>query len=132
MVTSHKLSSKDETPALEQIKYKSMNARLQYLTHSRPNIANVVGIVAKFQADPEEYHYVVVKRIFRYLKGTSDYDIWYDRGNDFTLCAYTNVDWAGIMDDRKSISGEAFFLGKRLVSSTSKKHNCISQSTKKI
>ena len=42
---------------------------------------------------------------------------------------FTNVDWEGIVDDRKSTSGGAFFLGKRLVSWTSKKQNCISQST---
>ena len=64
--------------------------------------------------------------IFRYLKGTSNYGIWYDRGNDFTLCAYTDTDWAGSMDDRKSTSGGAFFLGGRLVSWLSKKQNCIS------
>ena len=70
MVTGHKLSSKDETPIVKQKKYRSMIGGLQYLTHSRPNIANVVGIVARFQADPKEYHYAIVKRILRYLQGT--------------------------------------------------------------
>ena len=45
--------------------------------------------------------------------------------SDFTLCAYTDVDWAGSMDDRKSTNGGAFFLGGRLVSWLSKKHDCI-------
>ena len=76
---------------------------LQYLTHTRPYIENIAGIVARFQASPKEYHYVVVKSIFRYLKGTSDYSIRYDRSNDFTLCPYTNVDWAGSMDDTKEL-----------------------------
>ena len=71
---------------------------MQYLTHSRPDIANVVGIVARFQADPKEYHYATIKRIFIYLKGTSDYGIWYDRGNDFTLFTYTDSNWVGDMD----------------------------------
>ena len=83
---------------------------LQYLTHTRSNIANSVGIVARFQADPKEYHYATVKRIFRYLKGTSDYGIWYDRGNDFTLCAYTNADWAKSMVERKTLVVEHSFL----------------------
>ena len=73
MVTGHKLFSKDETPAVEKKKYSSMIWGLQYLTHSIPDIENVVGIVARFQVDPKEYHYVVVKRIFRYLKGTSKF-----------------------------------------------------------
>ena len=66
MITGHKLSSKDETPAVEK-KYRSMIGGLQYLTHSRLDIENVVRIVAIFQVDPKEYHYLVVKRIFRYL-----------------------------------------------------------------
>ena len=99
---------------------------LQYLIHRRPHIVNAIGIVARFQADPKENHYIVVKRIFKYLKGTSNYGIWYDRGNDFNLCAYIDIDWAGSMDDRKSTSGGAFFLGGRLVSWLSKKQDCIS------
>ena len=63
------------------------------------------------------------------MKGTSDYGIWYDRSSDFTLCAYTNVDWAGSMDDRKSIGGGAFFVGGILVSWLRKKKYCISHST---
>ena len=53
MVTSHKLSKRNETPAVEQKKYRSMVGGLQYLTHSRLDIANVVGIVPRFQADPK-------------------------------------------------------------------------------
>ena len=73
MVIGHKLSNKDETPIVEQKKYRSMIGGLQYLTHSRLDIENLVGIVARFQDEPKEYHYVAVKRIFRYLKGTSEF-----------------------------------------------------------
>ena len=129
MVTRHKLSTKDETPTIEKKQYKTMIRGLQYLNHTRPNIESEVGIVDRFQDDPKEYHYVAVKRIFRYLKGTSNYEIWYDRSSDFTLCTYTNVDWVGSMDDRKRIKGGAFFLGGRLVSWLRKKKYCISQSS---
>ena len=88
-----------------------MIEELQYLTHTKPNIENVVGIVTRFQVDPIEVHYVVVKRIFRYLKGTSEFGLWYDRSNDFTLSAYTDVDWLGSMNEKKSTSGGDFFLG---------------------
>ena len=83
---------------------------LQYLTHIKLDIANVVGIVARFQANPKEAHYVAVKRIFGYLKRTPSFRLWYERSNDFTLCAYTDVDWASSMDDRKCTSGEALFI----------------------
>jgi hypothetical protein len=131
MITCHKLSRKDETPIVNKKKYRSMIRGLQYLTHTRPAIENAIGIVAIFQSDPKEYHYVVLKRIFIYLKGTSYYGIWYDRSSDFTRCAYTDVDWVGSMDDRKSTNGGAFFLGGRLVSWIRKKDDFISQSTTK-
>lgn len=105
---------------------------LQYLTHTRPNIAHSVGIVERFQAEPRESHYVAVKRILRYLKGTMDYGLWYENSDDFTLCAYTDVDWGGSVDDKKSTSGGAFFLGGKLVSWLSKKQNCTSQSTAEV
>ena len=111
---------------VEKKKYRSMIGGLQYLTHTRPSIENSFGIVAQFQDDTKELHYAIVKRIFRYLKGTSDYGIWYDRSSDFTLCVYIDVDWAGSMDDRKRTSGGAFVLGGRLVSWLRKKHDCIS------
>ena len=46
---------------------------LQFLTHTRLDIENAIGIVARFQVDPREAHYVVVKRIFRYLKRTYEF-----------------------------------------------------------
>ena len=67
-----------------------------------------------------------IKRIIRYLKGTEDYGLWYKKGGNLYLKAFTNVDWARSVDERKSTSGRVFFLGKRLVSWTSKKQDCIS------
>ena len=117
---------------LSRKKYKPIIRGLQYLTHTRPYIENAVGIVASFQVDPKECLFAIVKRIFWYLKGTSNHGIWYDRSNDFTLCAYIDADWVGNMDDRKSTSGGAFFLGGRLVSWLSKKKDCTSQSKTKV
>ena len=94
---------------------------------SRLGIVLVIGIVARFFANPKENHIMVVKRIMRYLKGTEDYGLYYKKNEKFELRAYTDVDWASNIDDRKSTSGGAFFLGKRLVSWTSKKKNYISQ-----
>ena len=68
-----------------------------------------------------------IKRTMRYLKGTKDYGLWYKKGGTLDLKAFTNVDWAGSVDDRKSTSGGALFLIKRLVSWTRKKHNYISE-----
>ena len=72
-----------------------------------------------------------IKRLMRYLNGTEEYGLWYKKGGNLDLKAFTNPNWAGSVDDRKRASGGALFLGKRLVSWTSKKKNCIFQYTTK-
>ena len=103
-----------------------MIGKLQYVVHTRPDIALVIGIVARFLAKPKENHMMAVKRILRYLKGTEDYRLWYKLGGNLDLKVFTDADWARNIDDRKSTSGDAFFLRKRLVSWTSKKKNYTS------
>ena len=93
-----------------------MIGKLQYVVHSRLDIELVVGIVAQFSANPKENRMMVVKRIMRYLKGTKDYGLYYKKNDKFELRAYIDTNWASNIDDRKSTSGGAFFLGKRLVS----------------
>lgn len=56
---------------------------------------HVVCMVARYQFDLKESHIIFVKRIFRYLKGTMDYGLWHPKKDDFMLCAYIDVDWAG-------------------------------------
>ena len=100
MVTGCNLTKNDGSPSIVQTRYKSLIGRFQYLMHTRPNIANVVGTVASYQADHKESHLVAVKRIFKYLKGTLEFGLQYDKSNDFTLYAYTYADWEGNIDDK--------------------------------
>jgi hypothetical protein len=58
---------------------------LLYVTTSRPYVMQEVGQVARFQATPKEIHVLVVKRIFRYLKGTTCLGLWYPKGNELTM-----------------------------------------------
>eukprot|EP00253_Pinus_taeda_P025522 PITA_25522 len=105
MVTGCSLSANDESAAVHQPTYRSMIGSLLYLTGTRPDIMHAVGIVGRFQANPKETHLQAVKRIFKYLQGTQNYGLWYPRDTDLTLHAYTDVDWAGSVDDRKITSG---------------------------
>ena len=77
----------------------------------------------------QSYKYIKIKGIFRYVKGTVDYGLWYPKRNNYTLKEFTDVDWAGSIDDRKITSGVAFYLGDCLVSFLSKKKSSISLST---
>ena len=90
---------------------------------------NAVCQVAWFQSSPKASHFLVNKRILRYLKGIAYYGLWYPKGNNLDLYAFTDADWAGCVDDRKTTSGETFYLGGCLVSWSSKKQSTISLST---
>ena len=93
-----------------------MVGSLLYLTSTQPDIMHAIGIVGRSQANPKESHLQAVKRIFKYLQGTQDFGLWYPKDTDLTLHAYTYADWARNVDDRKSISGGAFYMGSLLVS----------------
>ena len=114
MIFDHNIYNMDETHTIEQKMYKSMIGGQQYLTHIKLDIENTIGIVARFQVDPKESHYIVVERIFKYLKFTSNYGFWYDRSSDFTLYTYTDADYEGNMDERKRTSGGAFFSWRNI------------------
>ena len=74
---------------------------------------------------------MIVKRIMRYLKGIDEFGLYYKRNKKIELRTYNDADWGGNIDERKSTSGGALFLGRRLVTWTSKKQSCTSQSTTK-
>ena len=129
MVTGCKLSKDDESLEVDHTMYRYMIGIMLYVTTTRPDVMQVMGLVARFHSDPKETHVTVVKIILRYLKGTIEYGLWNLRGQDFTLKAFTDADWEGSVDDRKSTSGAELFLGNYLVSWLSKKQSSISLST---
>ena len=116
MVTVFNLSKDDESMEVDHTVFRSMIGSLLYVTTTRLDVMQVVGLVARFQSTTKETHVIAVKRIFRYLKSTMEYGLWYPKGQDFTLKTFTDADWVGSIDDRKSTSGVAFFLRNCLVS----------------
>ena len=115
MVVGCKLSKDDPSPNVDQRSYQSMIGSHMYITASHPDIMQDVGMVGRFHCDPKQIHLVAVKRIFKYLKGTMNYGLWYPRNQNFQLTAYSDADWPNCLDERKSTSGGAFFLGDSLV-----------------
>ena len=73
-----------------------------------------------------------MKRIIRYVNGTPNYGLWYLKDSNACLAGYSDADWAGSMDDKKSTSGGCFYLGNNLVSWMSKKQNSVSLSTAEV
>ncbi|GJZ72669.1 hypothetical protein Tco_0636815, partial [Tanacetum coccineum] len=85
--------------------YRSMIGSLMYLSASRKDIMFAVCACARFQVTPKTSHLLTVKRIFRYLKGKPTLGLWYSRDSPFELVAYTDSDYAGATQDRKSTTG---------------------------
>jgi hypothetical protein len=115
--------------SVDQKAYRSMIGSLLYLCASRPNIMLSVCMCARYQSNPRECHLVAVKRILRYLVSTPCFGIWYPKVSTFDLIGYSDSDYAGCKVDRKSTSGTCQFLGRSLVSLSSKKQTSIALST---
>jgi hypothetical protein len=130
MVTGCKLRKNDESKEVDQRLYRLMIGNLLYVTTSIPDVMQATGQVARFQATLKETHVLETKRSFRYLKGTTEFGLWYQKITELTMFSYTYVDWEGRSDDKRSTSGVAFYLGECLVSWLSKKKPLVSLSTK--
>nr|GEW37164.1 hypothetical protein [Tanacetum cinerariifolium] len=108
---------------------RSMIESLMYLTTSRPDIMFAVCTYARHQVTPKECHLHAVKRIFRYLKSHPKLGIWYPKDSPFDLVAYSDSDYGGATQDRKSTTGGCQFLGRRLISWQCKKQTIVATST---
>nr|GEU98482.1 hypothetical protein [Tanacetum cinerariifolium] len=129
MATKPKLDAYLSGNPVDQTDYRSKIGSLMYLTSSRPDIVKAICFCARYQSRPTEKHLKEVKRIFRYLRGTVHMGFWYSNGSSFELTAFSDADYAGCIDSRKSTSGGIQFLGDKLVSWMSKKHNCTAMSS---
>jgi hypothetical protein len=114
--TKCKLSSQDGRPVSDASLYRSLVGALQYLTLTRPDLSHAVQQVCLFMHDPREPHLQLIKRILRYVKGTAHLGLQLHVSRSTELVAYSDADWAGCPDTRKSTSGFGVFLGDNLVS----------------
>ncbi|GJZ47738.1 retrovirus-related pol polyprotein from transposon TNT 1-94 [Tanacetum coccineum] len=122
----------DEDPLgipVDQTRFCSMVGSLMYLTASRPDLVFAVCMCARYQASPTKKHLEALKRVFRYLRGTINWGLWYPKDTAMALTAYADADHAGCQDTRRSTPGSAQFLGDKLVSWSSKKQKSTAIST---
>ena len=78
---------------------------------SSTDISYSVGVCARYQANPKESHMIALKRIIKYVKTTTDFGVWYSKDTNDILTGYSDANWAGNADDRKSTSGGFFLCG---------------------
>ncbi|GJU21527.1 retrovirus-related pol polyprotein from transposon TNT 1-94 [Tanacetum coccineum] len=100
----------DEDPlgiSVDQTRFRSMVGSLMYLTASRPDLVFAVCMCARYQASPTKKHLEALKRVFRYLRGTVNWGLWYPKDTAMALTAYVDADHTCCQDTRRSTSGSA-------------------------
>jgi hypothetical protein len=129
IVPGTKLSKDDPSPTVNSTLYKQLVGSLMYLTSTRPDIMLSVSIISRFMETPTEAHWKAGKRILRYVAGTLQHGIYYSNSHGSQLIGYSDSDYAGSIDDRKSTTGYAFHIGTGLISWGSRKQSIISLSS---
>lgn len=109
--------------------YRQVIGTLQYMTLTRPDIAFSVNKLAQFMHSPTILHWQAVKRLLRYLRGTSTYGLFITPSADFQLHCFSDSDWGGCPDDRRSTGGYLIYFGRNLVSWSSKKQPTVARSS---
>nr|XP_020186428.1 uncharacterized mitochondrial protein AtMg00810-like [Aegilops tauschii subsp. strangulata] len=127
--TKTKVSALEGSPASDASLYRSIVGALQYLTLTRPDLQYVVQQVCLHMHAPRDYHWTLVKRILRYIRGTMALGLILMASTSLEMVAYSDADWAGCPDTRRSTSGYCVYLGPSLISWSSKRQPTISRSS---
>ncbi|KAH9651797.1 Integrase catalytic domain-containing protein [Citrus sinensis] len=122
-------SNEAERKEMSRVPYASAVGSLMFaMICTRPDIAQAVGAVSRYMANPGGEHWIAVKRILRYIRGTSDVALCYG-GSEFTVRGYVDSDFAGDLDKRKSTTGYVFAFTGAAVSWVSKLQTVVALST---
>jgi histone deacetylase 1/2 len=123
------LTAGDSLSSADSTRYRSVVGALQYLTLTRPGISFAVNKVCQYLHAPTTVHWSAVKRILRYVSGTIQLGLKIKRSNSTLVSAFSDADWAGCVDDRRSTGGFAVFLGDNLISWMARKQATVSRSS---
>ncbi|XP_024974794.1 uncharacterized protein LOC112512898 [Cynara cardunculus var. scolymus] len=127
--TGSKLSASAGNPVVDPTAYRKLVGALQYLTFTRPDITYAVQQICLFMHAPREPHMNALKRIIRYLQGTVQLGLQLYSSRPSQLLAYTDADWGGCPDTRRSTSGYCVFLGDNLIFWSAKRQPTLSHSS---
>ncbi|BBG99019.1 BURP domain-containing protein, partial [Prunus dulcis] len=129
LAMNEKLSKEDGSEQADEKVYRQIVGSLLYLTATRPDIMFAASLLARYMHGPTKKHMGTAKRVLRYIQGTLDYGIAYEKGKEAMLVGYCDSDWSGCEDDMRSTSGYAFHLGSGVFSWASVKQSSVALST---
>ncbi|GAU31820.1 hypothetical protein TSUD_58210 [Trifolium subterraneum] len=126
---STKLHQDSSAPYPDIPSYRRLVGRLLYLNATRPDITFSTQQLSQFLSKPTMAHFKAATRVLRYLKTCPGRGIMMPRDSIIHLQGFSDADWAGCIDTRRSISGQCFLLGKSLISWRTKKQLTVSRSS---
>jgi histone deacetylase 1/2 len=131
MSATDRLSALDGDPLSpdDATEYRSLVGGLQYLTITRPDVSYAVNRVCQYLHAPRTSHWSAVKRILRYICLTASYGLLLQPAPSCELSAFSDADWAGSPDDRRSTGGYAVFFGPNLIAWNARKQATVSRSS---
>jgi hypothetical protein len=132
MEANLKLSKDENEQAVDATLFKQVVGSLRFICNTRPDINYAVGSVSRFMSNPKASHMIAAKRILRYLKGTQDFGLAFLKSNmesEFELEGFSDSDWCGDKDDRRSTSGYWFRFRNSPISWSSKKQSIVALSS---
>ncbi|KAK7276201.1 hypothetical protein RIF29_17337 [Crotalaria pallida] len=119
-----------EMKEMEKIPYASAVGSLMYAqVCTRPDIAYIVGVLGRYLSNPGMDHWIAAKRVMRYLQRTKNYMLTYRRSDQLEIIGYSDSDFAGCQDSRRSTSGYVYLLSGGAISWKSEKQRLIASST---
>jgi hypothetical protein len=129
--SEQKLEGNTETYENQREYRMAIGSLIYAMTCTRPDISWVVTKLSQYLSNPLKYHWVGVKHVFRYIKGTLDYKLCFRKSDEINLYGYSDADWAVSMEDRRSVTGYCFSLTKSgpLISWKSRKQPTVALST---
>ena len=107
--------------------YRKLLGSLMYFVNTRPDIFYAVNQLSQAMVKPTKLFWKARKHVLRYLRGTSEYGLWYRQMDGVKFYGFIDTDWAGIPSDRKSTSGGIFSIGSTIFSWYNMKHNTWQQ-----
>ncbi|XP_055908638.1 uncharacterized protein LOC129943317 [Eupeodes corollae] len=118
---------KDE---VQHFPYREAVGSLMYLEiGSRPDISYALGVASRHLDKPTTQDITAVKRIIRYVKGTRLLGICFKSNNKLIVSCFSDADYGGDTETRRSTSGFVFLLGHSPISWSSQRQQCVALST---